>query len=61
MFNFGYGGNNGCSGCGDGSIWGCLVNLIILLIVLEFLCNIINPTSCGGYGGCGNSCGNSCC
>jgi hypothetical protein len=58
MFNFGCGGNNGCNGCGDGSIWGCLVNLIILLIVLEFLCNIINPTSCGG---CGNGCGNSCC
>ncbi|MGI5892037.1 MAG: hypothetical protein ACOX7H_04780 [Bacillota bacterium] len=48
MFNFGFNGSNGCSGCGDGSIWGCLVNLIILLIVLEFLCNIINPTNCGG-------------
>ncbi|MGI6361598.1 MAG: hypothetical protein ACOX05_04805 [Bacillota bacterium] len=41
MFNFGC-DDNGCSG----SVWGCLINLIILLIVLEFLCNIINPNSC---------------
>ena len=50
MFNFG-----GC-GCGDGcnsDLWGCLINLIILFIVLEFLCNIINGNN-------GLTCGNCC-
>ena len=50
MFNFG-----GC-GCGDScnsDLWGCLINLIILFIVLEFLCNIINGNN-------GLTCGNCC-
>ncbi len=53
MFNFG--GNCGCGdSCGGGSgLWSCLLNLIILFIVLEFLCNIIS-----GNGGL--SC-NPCC
>lgn len=49
MFNFG----NSCGdGCGN-ELWGCLLNLIILFIVLEFLCNII-----GGSNGlnCGSGC-----
>lgn len=38
MFNMG-----GCgTGCNDGNgLWSCLLNLIILFVVLEFLCNII--------------------
>ena len=47
MFNFG----NGCGdACGGSELWSCLLNLIILFIVLEFLCNIIsgnNGLSCG--------------
>ena len=48
MFNF---GGNGCNegGCGS-ELWGCVINLIILFIVLEFLCNIIsgnNGLNCG--------------
>ncbi|MEG1537534.1 MAG: hypothetical protein RR387_04550 [Clostridiales bacterium] len=38
MFGFGNGCNEGCSG----DLWSCIINLIILFIVLEFLCNIIN-------------------
>lgn len=50
MFNFG----SGCGdSCGGGELWSCLLNLIILFIVLEFLCNIIN-------GGNGLSCGSGC-
>ena len=57
MFNLGGlgglcgGGGNGC----DNDLWSCVINLIILFIVLEFLCNII-----GGVGGlsCEN---NRCC
>jgi hypothetical protein len=52
---FGFGGNCGDS-CGSDT-WGCLINLIILFVVLEFLCNIIS----GANGlNCGNSCGNCC-
>jgi hypothetical protein len=49
MFNFGRGGWGGCSwGDGDGGLWSCLINLIILFIVLEFLCNIITGgLNCG--------------
>ncbi len=48
MFNF---GGNCCNdnGC-NSELWGCLLNLIILFIVLEFLCNIIsgnNGLNCG--------------
>ena len=40
MFNF---GSYGCgNGCGENDLWSCLINLIILFIVLEFLCSIIN-------------------
>ncbi len=46
MFNFGSGCYNG--GYDDG-LWGCLINLIILFIVLEFLSNIING-NCGAPG-----------
>lgn len=47
MFNFGLGGNGGC---GDSDLWACLINLIILFIVLEFLCNIINGgLNCATY------------
>ena len=49
MFNFG-GASGGCGG----DLWGCLINLIILFIVLEFLCNIINGA---GYGPAGLNCG----
>jgi|GEM_PF-3292717 len=53
MFNF---GGSGCNnGCGS-ELWGCVLNLIILFIVLEFLCNIISGTN--GLN-CGNNCG--CC
>lgn len=46
MFNFG-----GCNGGYDGDLWSCLINLIILFIVLEFLCNIINGNNiCGNAG-----------
>jgi len=49
MFSFG-------NSCGDGcnsELWGCLLNLIILFIVLEFLCNIINGgLTCGLGSGC---------
>jgi hypothetical protein len=47
MFSF---GNGGCGDSCGGELWGCLLNLIILFIVLEFLCNIINGSgglSCG--------------
>ena len=51
MFNFG----NSC-GCGDGGcdngLWSCLINLIILFIVLEFLCNIISGNNSLGCGSC---------
>lgn len=40
MFNFGNGCGDGC-GCSS-DLWSCVLNLIILFIVLEFLCNIIN-------------------
>ena len=51
MFNF---GNCGCGdSCGNSDLWGCLLNLIILFIVLEFLCNIISGNS-------GLSCNNCC-
>ncbi len=51
MFNFG----NCCGGSScDNELWGCLLNLIILFVVLEFLCNII-----GGNNGL--HCGNQCC
>lgn len=50
MFNLG-----GNCGCGDGNeLWSCLLNLIILFIVLEFLCNIISGNN-------GLTCGNNCC
>ena len=59
MFNL---GGCGCSdGCG-GELWSCLLNLIILFIVLEFLCSIItgsNGLTCGMNNGWGGSCG--CC
>ena len=59
MFNL---GGCGCSdGCGS-ELWSCLLNLIILFIVLEFLCNIItgsNGLTCGLNNGWGN--GSSCC
>lgn len=52
MFNFGNVGGCGTGGC-DSGLWSCLINLIILFIVLEFLCNII-----GGNQGlnCGTCC-----
>ena len=57
MFNLGgLGGLCGGGGTGcDNDLWSCVINLIILFIVLEFLCNII-----GGVGGlsCDN---NRCC
>lgn len=46
MFNFG----GSCCNDGGSELWSCLLNLIILFIVLEFLCNIIsgnNSLSCG--------------
>ena len=53
MFNF---GGCGCNdGCGGSELWSCLLNLIILFIVLEFLCNIItgsNGLNCGLTNGC---------
>ena len=53
MFNL---GGCGCNdGCG-GELWSCLINLIILFIVLEFLCNIISGNN--GFT-CGNN--NNCC
>lgn len=59
MFNLGgFGGGGGC-GCGEGcnnGLWGCLINLIILFIVMEFLCNIIS-----GVGGLNCNNNNSCC
>lgn len=61
MFNLG-----GC-GCNDGcgsELWSCLLNLIILFIVLEFLCNIITGAgglSCGLNNGWGNGNACSCC
>ena len=62
MFNFGgCGCNDGCgaANCGGSELWSCLLNLIILFIVLEFLCNIITGSgglNCGLNGGYGNSC-----
>ena len=63
MFNF---GGCGCNdGCGGSELWSCLLNLIILFIVLEFLCNIITGAgglNCGLSGGYGNACcSNNCC
>jgi len=60
---------NSCnSGCGDwgSGIWGCLLSLIILIVVLEFLGGIIGCNSigsaCSGNVGCGNNnnCNNYC-
>lgn len=53
MFNFGSGCTDGCSGGSE--LWGCLLNLIILFIVLEFLCNVLsgqNGLNCGCGCGC---------
>ena len=52
MFNFGSGCGDGC-GCGGNELWSCLINLIILFVVLEFLCNILN-------GNTGLTCGSGC-
>jgi len=46
---FGFGDSCSNNGCG-GELWSCLLNLIILFIVLEFLCNILsgnNALTCG--------------
>ncbi|MCL1874084.1 MAG: hypothetical protein FWF85_08215 [Clostridiales bacterium] len=40
---------NGCNAIG-GDLWGCIINLIILIIVLEFLCNILGNNGCCGAG-----------
>ena len=50
MFNFG----NCCGdGCGDNGTWSCLINLITMFVIMEFLCNIL-----GGNNGlnCGSCC-----
>jgi hypothetical protein len=45
MFNIG-----GCNGLGLGnSSWSWIINLIIVIVALEFLVNIL---SCNGYGNC---------
>jgi len=49
MFGFG----NCCGGGCDNELWSCLLNLIILFIVLEFLCNILSGNS-------GLTCNNRC-
>ena len=41
MFNFG-GYNNGCGG----NSWECIIFLIIVLVVLEFLTSIIGNNNC---------------
>ena len=42
MFNLGFGNNNGC-----GTSWDCIIFLIIVLVVLEFLCSILgNDRDC---------------
>ena len=51
MFNFGSGCGDGCGGGNE--LWSCLINLIILFVVLEFLCNILN-------GNTGLTCGSGC-
>lgn len=33
---------------GNGDHFGCIINLIIILIVLQFLTSIINGNGCGG-------------
>ena len=52
MFNsFGGWGN----GCGDGNgIWGCLLSLIILIVILEFVGQIL--CGCNNRGGMGMGC-----
>lgn len=37
-----FGLGNCCDGGCNNELWSCLVNLIILFVVLEFLCNILN-------------------
>ncbi|MCL2677630.1 MAG: hypothetical protein FWE85_01080 [Clostridiales bacterium] len=47
MFN-GLGWGNGC---GDGNgIWGCLLSLIILIVILEFVGQILCGCNRGGHG-----------
>jgi len=55
---FGLGGSGCADGCGNNEVWSCIINLIILFIVLEFLCQII-----GGVGGlnCGVGHRDVCC
>ena len=60
MFNMGC--NSGCGDWGNG-IWGCLLSLIILIVILEFLsgiigCNTIGSACTSGNVGCGC---NTCC
>ena len=45
--------NHGCGGClgNNGSSWEWVINLIIIIIALEFLCGIFG----GNFGGCGNN------
>ena len=49
MFNLG----GVCGGGYGNDLWACMVNLIILFVVMEFLGNVINGSNCGPALNCG--------
>ena len=47
--------NNGCfGGCNGNNSWNWVIDLIIILIALQFLCGIFGNNCGGGCGNCGN-------
>ena len=53
MFNWG----NGAS-CGGDGIWSCLISLVILIVVLQFVCGIFGQGCLGGANTNTNDCNN---